>query len=97
MISNLQYDIDTVEQFAEEEIRQYGINSSRGIKIQMDLAYAYKLHGQYDKAIEIGEKVVSDMKNIFGEGDRDYINAMDNLAIAYRKRGEELQKKRSFE
>ena len=90
MVNRLEYEIDTVKKFVKEEIRMYGEMSPRGIKANMNLALAYKMHGNYHKAIKIGEETCRNMNMFLEEYDLDYIHAKDNLAIAYIHRGKSI-------
>lgn len=87
MVSELRYDIVVVKRFVKEEKRLYGENSPRGVKADMNVAYAYKLHGRYKESIEISKSLLGRMECWLDEYDIDYMHAIENLVVAYYRFG----------
>lgn len=97
MVNELRYEIDSVERFAEEEKRLYGISSPRGVKADINVAYAYKLHEKYEDSIRIGNELLGRMECWLDEYDIDYMHAIDNLAVAYYRFGTKKRNQQKFD
>ncbi len=67
------YDIDK---------RKLGENNPATLSIQQELANYYRFNANASKACELLNKVVNKKKEIYGEGHPNYIQALEDLALA---------------
>lgn len=102
IIKKAQKQYEEAESLTQEAIRRYRAlpgehDRERSLPVQHNLGLLYAAQGRYEEAIQVYEKTLHEVEELFDPGDYICVTLMANLADAQCKSGYQLQAQLTYE